>query len=475
MWQAILGSMFLITFLLWAWFAFIHPPIFGKHNDQRYHDALYQAIFKGSPVELAAIAEEFARSARSLIRLAPEIRHTQRTAAIGDNSSSPTTFSREVNYAHDTLLLIADKRFCRAIVEYSPGTALTLFRELEEARKYRVPISIFSSNFLNESLKNKNSVFFQETEGYETGLIGFHKPLSHTIFANYRMVEAIGTLLDPDHENISQWNSTHWRVYCRLVLITLRAYVEEENWTHSVVLYRAQGVIASATDDLRYISGLNYGKYDSDILDRVAAVVNFIKRAVDILEDKGIPEKVQLRLQDLGTHRATIYDQLARTILTVIRNASTVQSPRGLCWAVQYNLLWGRLFGAHELRGRAGRVIKYKVRRLIYEEILNVKRFADIRGAKILGLCLNVMGLTVPREHVNRETIALHTVVLSWTKKNFVWLHSNYPQVARECLVEHMNYDENSKRLFKANRATPMVPDPVVTYLQLVAEHDSEN
>lgn len=35
-WQAFLGGLFLLTFLPWAWFAFIRPPVYGKRNAERY-------------------------------------------------------------------------------------------------------------------------------------------------------------------------------------------------------------------------------------------------------------------------------------------------------------------------------------------------------------------------------------------------------------------------------------------------------
>ena len=34
-WQALLGGLFLLTFLTWAWFAFIRPPVYGKRNAQQ--------------------------------------------------------------------------------------------------------------------------------------------------------------------------------------------------------------------------------------------------------------------------------------------------------------------------------------------------------------------------------------------------------------------------------------------------------
>ena len=87
-----------------------------------------------------------------------------------------------------------DKRFCRAIVESSPGTALAIFQEMGETKKYGIQVETFAKNIVNEALMNRDSFIFHEAEGYESGLIGYHKPLSQAMFSNYMMVENIGTL-----------------------------------------------------------------------------------------------------------------------------------------------------------------------------------------------------------------------------------------------------------------------------------------
>jgi hypothetical protein len=70
-WQALLGGVFLLTFLTWTWFAFIRPPSYGRHNAERFAQTLYRFILKGSPTELAVIADELALSARSVQELRP--------------------------------------------------------------------------------------------------------------------------------------------------------------------------------------------------------------------------------------------------------------------------------------------------------------------------------------------------------------------------------------------------------------------
>src|SRR5690606_13405504 len=110
-------------------------------------------------------------------------------------------------YANDLLLLIADKRLCRAIVESSPATALAVFQAMAETKKYGIQVETFANNIVNEALANNDSFLYHEVEGYESGLIGYHKPLSQAMFANYEMVETIGSLLDADIYGKRKWDA----------------------------------------------------------------------------------------------------------------------------------------------------------------------------------------------------------------------------------------------------------------------------
>ncbi len=182
---------------------------------------------------------------------------------------------------------------------------------------------IFSRNIVNEAISNKDSFLFHESEGYEFGLLGYHKPLSQAMFSNYQMVEAIGTLLDPDLSDRGQWDAKQWQAYCRAVLIAFRGYVEQEYGGHSFVLYRAKGYIEHAASDLYKIEGLANSAWDDDVQRRLQVVVEFIKEAIEILDKKEVPEYVQLRVREkrgLGT----FYDHLASMIFEVIVLASTV-------------------------------------------------------------------------------------------------------------------------------------------------------
>lgn len=466
-WQALLGGLFLLTFLTWTWFAFIRPPTYGRHNAERFAQTLYRFILKGSPTELAVIADELAMSARSLVRHATD-RGRFKNFGYQREEEKKRVPPKVEAYANDLLLLIADKRLCRAMVESSPGTALAIFRAIGETKKYGVQVETFGKNIVSEAIANKDSFLFHEAEGYDSGLIGYHKPLSQAMFSNYDMVETIGTLLDPDFDDQKEWDAEQWGAYCRAILMALRNYVEDGYRGHSYVLYRAKGYLEHAVFDLYKLDGVANSSWHDGIQARLRVVVKFIEDAVKILDSKGVPDDLPLRIRDKhGPMLETIYDHIASLIFEVIFAASAVTKPNDHCWWIQHNSVWGKLFKFQSLKGDAGEVVKFKVRRLLYNEVARMNEFANFKGAKIIGFCLNVMGLTVRTDDYDKDSRALQKAVLRWTRKNFVWLHEHNPRVAGACLVDGMSYDAENRRLVKTYPAEGLRREPHYVYLDL--------
>jgi hypothetical protein len=463
-WQAVLGGAFLLTFFTWAWFAFIRPPRYGRHNAERFARTLYRFILKGSPTELAVIADELAHSAAALVHCATD-RGRFKGHDAKDDEAQKRVPPKIVGYANDLLLLIADVRLCRAIVGASPGTALAFFRAIVETKKHGIQIETFAKNVVNEAIANKDSFLYHEAEGYLTGFIGYHKPLSQAMFSNYDMVETVGTLLDPDIYAKNDWHAQEWEVYCRVVLITFRSYVEAGQPGHSFVLYRAKGYIEQAASDLYTLNELR-STWDADASHRLRVVVQFIKDAVGILEEKRVGHHVHLRIRE-KQGRETFYDYMAEMIFEVIFHASAVKSPQWGCWSIQHNSVWGEFFNFHRLAGPAGRVVKFKVRRLLYDEVSDMNRFPNFKGAKILGFCLNVMGFTINQTDYDRDSKALQKAVLAWTKKHYLWLHAYNPRIAEACLVDGITYDSDRRRLVRTYLAEGLRREPSYAYFEL--------
>ena len=165
--------------------------------------------------------------------------------------------------------------------------------------------------------------------------------------------------------------------------MTFSSYVNEGYGGHSYVLYRAKGYIERAASDLYTLNELT-NTWDSEPSRRLDVVVEFIKDAVKILDEKGVPDHVRSRVRKENGHpRESFYDHIASMIFEVIFNASAVRSPKWECWSIQHNLVWGELLNFNNLDGPAGKVVMFKVSRLLYDEIADMKRSPPIsRGRR---------------------------------------------------------------------------------------------
>ncbi|MDC5410603.1 hypothetical protein OHW74_01070, partial [Acinetobacter baumannii] len=250
LWQAFLAITFFITFLIWIWFAFIRPPVFGKLNSKRYLSIIYRYIIEGVPTNLAVIADELTTSASNIIKYAPLIHRFQESDNGGKQKKINIT---EVEiHAHNLLDLIADKRFCKVIIESSPITALAFFEEISVQNKYSVNIPIFARNIVNEAISNKESFIYHEAEWYDSGLIGQKKPITQAIFSNFDMVESIETMF---HAPFLKWDADQWEAYSRVVLITAESLLNKKFVNHNYTIYHAIDNLEKSVTDLSKLNG----------------------------------------------------------------------------------------------------------------------------------------------------------------------------------------------------------------------------
>lgn len=97
-------------------------------NSKRYLSIIYRYIIEGVPTNLAVIADELTTSASNIIKYAPLIHRFQES----DNGENKKINITEVEiHAHNLLDLIADKRFCKVIIESSPITALAFLKKFQ--------------------------------------------------------------------------------------------------------------------------------------------------------------------------------------------------------------------------------------------------------------------------------------------------------------------------------------------------------
>lgn len=465
-WQAVLAGLFLFTFLAWTWFAFIRPPRFGRLNKERYLKSFYRVILKGSPAELAIIADELWESIPSIVRSttpAPKL-HRIAAGALGGVEA----FSKIELCANDLLLLVGDKRFCRALVESSPETAMALFQEMLKEKKYTFHFRTFARNFLSAAIANKDSFIYHEDEGYKTGLLGYHKPLSQAMFSDFEMVEALYTMLDVDYDAHSAWDAEQWSVYCRVVLAVFRGYCASSSAGHSYVLTRAFDLIGRSMSDLYQLNDTNFSA-DNDISKRLDEIVRFILECVKVIDEDERPNFVRLRLRGTDEHvGVSIYDRIARMVFDVMLATTAVRSPTWQSWEIQHNSVWSTLFSFDAFKGKGGRIVAFKLRRILYGKVADLKRFPNYEGARVLAYCLNVMGIQLRTTSRRTGMQALHMAILAWTSENYSWLRQQNDDVANTCLPNGTSFDVENSRLVRTYPANALRRSPEYIYLNVV-------
>jgi hypothetical protein len=436
--QVIFGASFLLLALVWINFAFIRPPKFSKYNYKRFHDELYKIILRGSDDDLKIISNEIGRSAKSIIRFSNERKDK-------NHNTDPDV----CDYAKNILMLIGNRKFCRNIILTSPNTAMAFFDAMVAEKNFDVPVRQFSVNISTEAIINKDSILYHEDEGYRSGLLGYQKPFSKMIYGNYRLVENLavdnGSPLDVDYKLSSSWDAEQLKVYCRLVLITLESYINEERWPqHSFALTRALHYIQNSCLDIYKLNENDLACLSTDAAKRLDVVVDFIKKGIDVLDKSGI-HPTKLRLRD---GQKDMYDLMADVMYEIITSVASVERPPETCWWIQHNVVWGSFFKFS--RNKTSDIIQFKLRRLIYDEIIQLNSFPNYGSSRVLGYCLNVMGLKLYKnDRITGSYYPLHCVIIAWVKYNYLQLVAVQPDVAESCIFGWISFEAKKSRLVK--------------------------
>jgi hypothetical protein len=465
-WEGILATLFLGLVITWMHYAFIKPTIFGRNNYYQYAQELYRIVLKGSEIELPIIAHELAYSAESLVTFAAGL---NKIKAEAKGELKPCA----EGFANDILLLIANRKLCRHIVASSPITAIKFLDAVAESKTYHVPIGLFAKNVSTEAIKNRDSNLYHEDDSYNSGLLGYTKPLSQALYGNYELVEALqdNSPLDIHYKSVWAWNSDQFETYCRAVQMTLKNYLNDGHWgQHSYVLTRALSDIQETSSRAIWDIKKSDDDYLGDAWHRLNTGVDFIKdsiNAIDQLEPQ--PEARTLRIHHRERNRLRnedFYDRLAEAMFEIIHSAAYIDGPPDKAWSIHHNSVWGVFFG-HSNEGRAWKIVQFKLRRLLYDEIQGIESLPNYKNARLLGICLNVMGLKMgKRSGYGRDCAALKAAMLAWTQRNYLHLRQVNAEIADACLIGGITFDAEQSRLVKTY-AKGLRPEPDREYLLL--------
>src|SRR3546814_6348368 len=101
----------------------------------------------------------------------------------------------------------------------------------------------------------------------------------------------------------------------------------------------------------------------------------------------------------------------------LIHTAAYFQAPADRVWWVHHNIIWTALRG----EGAAWDVFRFKLSRRLFDEIRDMGKWPNFKGARLLGFCLNVMGLHVGKKtDYGHQFFALRKALVGWTTRNFL-------------------------------------------------------
>jgi hypothetical protein len=451
-WQGYFGLLFLVTFMTWVWYAYIRPPAYNRQNYRQYAQELYSVIVKGDGSELAVIADELRRSAKALVAFAPS--SPRRYAPPEEDTvAKRAKLSKVDGYAHDVLGLIANRKLCRHIIASSPATAILLFEEASAAKKFHLPLGTFAKNITAEAIANYDSLLYHEGKPFSAGLIGHIQPFSQAIYGHYALVEGLGerfgSPLDVDYQDYWEWTSRQWKVYCRAAVTCISAYLSQTSGRqHSFSIFRAMGTVEHAFRDTYKLNEITAEYYSTDIYQRLDVVVDFVRDVVDEIDKQRQPPTLDMLRRRPDDHNKDVYDLLAHLMLKLVDAASSVSGPPEKAWAIHHNAVWGEFF-SFSTQSRSWKIVQFKLRRLLYDEIARMETLPNFQNARILGYCLNVMGLSLRTDSYGREYRALAKAVHAVAQRSYLKLREQMPRVAEEVLIGSITYDAENNRLVK--------------------------
>ena len=463
--QATLGAVVFLTVILWLTFAFARPPHFGRSNARKFIEEVIRALASGGERRPAVIAQEIRRSAANIITACKPASPPQ-----GNPPGRP--IPDETRYAFDLLRLIADRRFCREVVATSPGTAMALMDIAARQQVYFAPLGNFAQNITIEAIKNHDSGLYHENRIGPSGLMGHIQPFTRAMYGCYELIEqsatSMSSALDLHYRDTDGMTADEWEAYGRAVTTTTADYLKiERQFFESTVLNRAIEHIVESTRGLYRIDGASEWRSireESEKLSSALRVINDIVSQIDAGPNR--PTRRYVRTGNRKYWQRDIVDDLCDALVEILANTSSVVGPADTAWSIQYNVLWSGIdsFGQ---QSETWKVIHSRLTRLIIHELRDMRKYADFRSIRIIGLLLNVLGVVEqPRSTLHNDFALLRRYTIRLVRKIYLKVVAEQPHVAEAALVGGITFDAQSKRLVKTY-ARGLRSEPPREYLDL--------
>jgi hypothetical protein len=444
--EVLVASTLIAVLAVWVRVAFLKPPRFSQRNSERFARQIFQGIAGGNEQELAAAAYEVGRSASEIVDIARQ-RVKRRDWKNGGFTSVRTEGAQ---IADELLLMLGDRRFCRHVAKKAPWVAEELFREVGKEGLGDLQFAQFARNVSAELLADPDTAIHHEDEWFRSGLIGHLKPVSASLFGNSDLVEELAgkaaSPLDLTWQDQREWGFRSWESYNRAVLLYLEDRLKKGRGIYATtalhqIIHGYEHIASGAhrINDMpdRYHNSLEYI--------RIKQAVEFIDGAILLLDSFHISAPQKAWLHDGRITHPDIFDLLSDVAFELIVAAGAVDTLDFRSWEVQHNTVWAPLMRAYA-DSKAGAILRSRLQRLIWKEVRRMERYPNYKGARVILVCLNVMGFRMDRA-VDRpkEIRAIKRAMLGWIRQHYMSILDEYPDVARACTGAGISFDLDRK------------------------------
>jgi len=455
--QSFFASLFLLIISLWLYYAFINPPIFSKYNYKKFIHEVYRLIINGEYNDLIMISNEIGRSSDNIIKYSSEVKTEYLKVKKGKVIVKPRKYlipNDEISKtAYHLLLLFANKKFCKEIINTSPITVIRFINSIEKTQRYDVPIGQFLANISEELILNKNSILYSESEKYSYDLIGNEKYFTKTLYGNFRLLKSVDNLTPYhfDYQLSSSFNSEEYKAFTNTVLITIESYLKNNGvyWNHFIPLNQAFDIIKNSVDEIYKINKLKkFDEITSNIsFKKLEINISFIIDFIKLLEK--YPSK-RYKCAKYGIKEGIstdIYDELVDIIFEMIFKVSQLKLSKKNIWWIHHNIVWSSIYVFHIENTEVVKLIKQKLRRCLYNKIMNFNKYSNFESALILGFMLNILGLKADKNGLYKSWYGFHKLILKWTKYNYFSLLLKREDIAKKCLLGYVKLNRKKTKL----------------------------
>lgn len=465
-WQAVLGVLFVGTFLSWLFVGYIRPTPFSRRTAERFFDVVKWHVMFGNEAEIGAVARELKWSAREIVSLCPTLRdfNNDRQKSAEENELRPQDF------AWDLLFLMATPRLCKQIVASAPDTVFAFLYEIREQNKREIPIGPFLSAITAEAISNKDSLLHREADQFPYDLIGMSKPWSEAMYGDFDSLLASAksgrSAIDLDYRVREPWDAGQWRAYSHSVLVAIESFLVSRKSNSGA------HIIRSAVDDIK--SGCVTFKIGGDVAQlqdearaKLRVAVDFVQKFVELIE-KHRNQNVRLASMKLRNEiqDRDLYDCAAEAVFDICVAVSTVHGDQDNCWWIHYGETWSHLFRDYDVN-YSWRVVQFKARRLLWDEVRTLASAPNYRNVRLAGYLLNILGVQVGQRRHNGRPLA--RLLIPLIRSSYLKLRMDFPDVANSMLFGSVSYDEKGRRLVRTYSRGLSKEGPRV-YLDLISE-----